>query len=364
MKIADREAQIIKIESQSRYPQINEALEETLRHEAAGVTQATIEAALVEEVQAHLQAFTGLRPRRSGYYQRTVNTQYGHIESLDVPKLRHDNGERQWGILERYQRSLGSLLDFCLGLYVMGLSLRDLQEALYSLLGTVLSVSAINRITVQAQQYMDAHRNGAITDSAPILIVDGVWVSIQYASETQWVDQSGHLRHLRQAQDAVILVAMAIWPDGTQCIIHYQIASQEGQEHWASFFKALSERGFNLDLVELVVSDGTQGLPKVLDDYLPQAEHQRCITHKVRAMTRHLSYEALPTHDDHEQKLTPQQAKKQRLHQIQADAYDIYKAVDVIEAIGMLKVFVNTWKPIEAKAVETFVANINLTFNF
>ncbi len=58
---------------------------------------------------------------------------------------------REWQILQRYQRGLNSLLDFSLCLYVMGLSLRDLQEALYPLLGSVLSVSAINRITLQAR---------------------------------------------------------------------------------------------------------------------------------------------------------------------------------------------------------------------
>ncbi|HEY5139347.1 MAG TPA: transposase, partial [Methylococcales bacterium] len=213
------------MQSQSRYAQINQALQETLQTEAIRVTQSTVEAALVEEVRAHLEQCSGnRRPRRSGYYQRTLDTQYGRIEKLSVPKLRQDNGERTWSILERYERALGSLLDFCLGLYVMGLSLRDLQEALYALLGNVLSVSAINRITRQAQQHMDQHRHAAIEKTPPILIVDGVWVSIQYASDQWWEDQAGHLRKLRQAQDAVILVAMAIWPDGTQGILHYEVA--------------------------------------------------------------------------------------------------------------------------------------------
>ncbi|MFN9174813.1 MAG: hypothetical protein ACK58N_09965 [Synechocystis sp.] len=47
------------------------------------------------------------------------------------------------------------MLDYCLGLYVMGLSLRDLQEALYGLLGNVLSVSAVNRITLKAEKQMN-----------------------------------------------------------------------------------------------------------------------------------------------------------------------------------------------------------------
>ena len=143
MPIAEREEQIIRIQSQSRYPQINQALEAAVRDEATRVTQTTVEAALVEELKAHLDQCSGDRPRRSGYYQRTLDTQYGRIETLSVPKLRHDNGEREWSILERYQRSVGSLLDFCLALYVMGLSLRDLQEALYGILGTVLSLTAL-----------------------------------------------------------------------------------------------------------------------------------------------------------------------------------------------------------------------------
>ena len=76
----------------------------------------------------------------------------------------------------------------------MGLSLRNLQEALYPLLGSVLSVSAINRVTLQAQQRMDAHCQSKIVLTPPILIVDGVWVDFQYALEGFKLDHSGHLR--------------------------------------------------------------------------------------------------------------------------------------------------------------------------
>lgn len=46
---------------------------------------------------------------------------------------------RQWRILERYQRSIKGFLEIASYPYVMGLSLRDLQKALYFLLGSVLS---------------------------------------------------------------------------------------------------------------------------------------------------------------------------------------------------------------------------------
>jgi transposase-like protein len=50
---------------------------------------------------------------------------------------------------------------------------------------------------------------------------------------------------------------MAIWPDGTQQILHYEVASQESQEHWENFFENLVKRGFNSEQVKLVVRDST-----------------------------------------------------------------------------------------------------------
>ena len=179
MKLAEREQQILRIKSQSFQPELSTELEATLQHEVVGVTKATIEATLVEELEAERASKSGPTPRCSGYFSRELDTEYGRIDQLQVPKLRWGNAERQWQILHRYQRGLNSLLNFALCLYVMGLSLRDLQEALYHLLGSVLSVSAINRVTLQAQKHMDAHRHAKLVQTSPILIVDGVWVDIQ-----------------------------------------------------------------------------------------------------------------------------------------------------------------------------------------
>ena len=191
-----------------------------------------------------------------------------------------------------------------------------------------------------------------------------MWVSIQYTCEEIWEDQSGHLRTLRRAEERVVLVAMAIWPDGTRQVLQYEVAPQESQADWQTFFEHLQARGLDLSAVELVVSDGTNGLHPVLTDFLPNAQHQRCITHKVRAMQRHLSYENLPTHNDQGHKISPAQAKQIRRQQIQEDAYAIYKEADWLDAINQLVEFVAQWQPVEPKAVKTFLSEIALTFMF
>ena len=364
MILAEREAQIIRIQSQDSPPELLAALEATLKREVMMVTKSIIETTLVEELETERQTKTGPQPRRSGYFSRVLDTEYGRIEQFQVPKLRWGNKEREWQILKRYQRGLDSLLNFTLCLYVMGLSLRDLQEALYPILGSVLSVSTINRITLNAQTHMDEHRQSPISQTPAILIVDGVWVDIQYAQDEVKIDRAGHERQVRHAEDRVILSAIAVWPDGSYHILHYEIAMQEDTQSWSDFFNHLIERGLDPKTVELVVSDGSSGLPAAMAKVLPHAKQQRCITHKVRRMKKYLSYQQLPQQNELDQVLTDSDAKKQRCFEIQNDAYEIYKSTSYQEAQARLALFVDKWTEIESKAVSTFQRDIELTFNF
>jgi len=363
MTIANREQQILRVKAASFQTELNEQLRQHLQQEVVSVVQTTIEAALVEEVTAQIGTMT-IKPRRSGYYQRKLNTQFGQVENLSVPKLRHSNKERSWCILDRYQRSLKGLMDFAGYLYIMGLSLRDLQEALYFLLGKVLSRTAVNQVTLKVQASMEARRNAPITTTPPILIVDGVWVDIQYTLDTFKVDQSGHQRQCRQAEERVILVAMAVWPDGSYHILHYEIATVEETASWTDFFDGLIERGLDPDAVKLLVSDGTKGLLTVMKDRLPQAGQQRCITHKVRGMERYLAYDQLSDKNEVGQPLTLFEARKQRWQLIKNEAYDIYKAESCPEAEQRLEQFVANWEEKEPRAVHAFKWGIRNTFSF
>ncbi|MCY7407230.1 MAG: transposase, partial [Alkalinema sp. CAN_BIN05] len=127
MTIIEREQQILRVSQQGIHNALDTAVATQLRTEVVSTVKAVLENALQEEVTAFLQGIDGQKPHRSGFYHRGLATQYGQIPDLSVPKLRERNAERNWKILERYQRSLGSLLDWMCCLYVMGLSLRDLQ---------------------------------------------------------------------------------------------------------------------------------------------------------------------------------------------------------------------------------------------
>jgi len=363
MTIAKREEQILRIKTASFQSEMNDELEAHLRQQVVQAVQTTLEAALVEEVEAELETMSN-RPRRSGYFERTLDTQYGRIKGLLVPKLRHSNKERKWVILERYQRSLGRLLDFAGYLYVMGLSLRDLQEALYFLLGAILSRTAINRITLKVQEQMTADQQRILTDTPAIIIVDGVWVDIQYTLDQFKIDRAGHQRQCRQAQERVILVAMAVWPDGSYHILHYEIADTEAEQTWLSFFDHLLQRGLDAQKVALVVSDGTKGLLAAMEQRFPKAQQQRCITHKVRGMKPYLTYQKLPQEDENGQVLAETEAKKRYWQQLKQDAYTIYDADTYDQAQDRLQTFIEKWLQLEPRAVHAFTWGLERTFSF
>ena len=148
----------------------------------------------------------------------------------------------------------------------------------------MISRSAVNQVTLKVQQQLDSHRQASITQTPAILIVDGVWVDVQYTLDAYKLDRSGHQRQCRQAEERVILAALAVWADGTHEMLHYEIAKGESEAEWNHFFQQLIARGLNPETIKLVVSDGTLGLPKALKQQLPQAQQQRCITHKAIAI--------------------------------------------------------------------------------
>ena len=98
MTIAECEQQILRIKKASFQAELDEALAKYLRQQVVSTVQTVLEASLIEEVNTDL-AILNPRPRRSGYFQRTLDTQYGRIERLSVPKIRHSNKVRSWRIV-------------------------------------------------------------------------------------------------------------------------------------------------------------------------------------------------------------------------------------------------------------------------
>ncbi len=339
------------------------------RHALAGV-QAALELALVEELEVHRQPYRQqqylpVALQRSGTYTRRVLTTHGFIPDLHVPKLRGDNHARRWQVLTRYQLSMPLLLDQALYLYTLGLSLRDLQEALYVLFGHVLSREAVNRVTRAAQSPMDTWRTQPITDTPPILLVDGVWGQVLQPTGALWIDQSGHERREVRGVDQVILTVMGVWPDGRHQILHYQLAAAEDTAAWSALVTTLLGRGMDATAVQMVVSDGSTGLPAALATYLPDAKQQRCVVHKIRGLERAFCYRDLTLIDPVTgEPLTHEAARRLRRQHLSTDAHAIFEAPTRAQAETRLAAFRATWGALEAEVVRLLTKDVDACLTF
>lgn len=348
---------------------LTDTLAAHLRRQALVGVQAALEAALVEELEAHRQPFRQhalpVQFQRSGSYTRRVLTTHGFIPELHIPKLRGGNAARDWQVLTRYHLSMPLLLDQALYLSTLGRSIRDLQEGLYVLFGHVLSRAAVNRVTRAAQSPMEIWLNQPITDTPPILLVDGVWAQVLQPTGTLWLDQSGHERREMRGKDQVILTVMGVWPDGHHQILQYQLAAAEDTAGWSSLLATLVERGMDAAAVQMVVSDGSTGLPAALALHLPQAKQQRCVVHKIRGLERAFCYRDLATTDpDTREPLTPEAARRLRRQQLARDAHAIFEAPTRAEALARLVQFRTTWGTREAEVVRLLTKNVDLCLTF
>jgi transposase-like protein len=367
--IAQLKQQLDRIWLASFQTDLRDTLAAHLRRHALARVQAALEAALVEELEAHRdrhrQTGFGATFQRSGTYTRRVLTSHGFIPDLHVPKLRGGNADRAWQILTRYQLAMPLLLDQALYLYTLGLSIRDLQEALYVFFGHLLSRQAINRVTIAAQSRMQEWRSRPITDTPPILIVDGVWAQVLGPTGATGTDQSGHERREMRGVDQVMLTVRGVWEDGRHQIIHYQLASAEDTAAWSDFLAALIARGHDANAVQLVVSDGSTGLPAALATKLPHAKQQRCVVHKIRGLEPAFCYRDLSLTDPTTQEqLSHEAAGRLRRQQLSTDAHAIFEAPSRAEAEARLAQFRMTWGTLEPEVVRLLSKDVDACLTF
>ena len=349
-----------------------ESLRQSVQSTALSAIQDTIEQALDEELTAHLglaryeRVPGGRTPeqQRSGFFPRMLDTSFGHIEDLHVPKLRRGNGDREWMILERYHRIWRPLLDQSLHDYMLGLSIRDLQESLFGTLGTVLSPNAVNRITRHVQEKVEQARLAPLSDVPPVILVDGVWVSVLYAQKETFIDQAGHKRHRQIRKEQVILTAMGIWPDGQHAVVHFRLEDEEGEAGWDRFWAELHAKGVTPSTTWLVASDGTNGLKPALAKWMPGVLRQRCTFHKIKNIKENLEYNNLDLDLTLPESKARRQARQQRKRAILEEAGTIYDVFDETVIRERAQVWRKNWEAVEPVAVRRFFNEFELTLNF
>lgn len=200
---------------------------------------------------------------RNGYYSRTLETQFGKIGDLRVPRDRQ--GEFHTELFEPYQRRDGWLEEAVIRMYKGGMSTREVADFIECILGTHYSPATVSNITNTVLQDVHAWQSQPLKKRYSVLYIDGIHFSLRRDS----------------VASEVIYVAMAIDEDGYRQILGFHVGGNESAHGWKEFLQELYQRGAREIL--LGVFDGLVGLEEAFHSVYPKADVQRCVVHKMRS---------------------------------------------------------------------------------
>lgn len=236
-----------------------------VHRESRRALKAILEGQMEAVRQGYLEdiAAQGLSDRGNGHYRRRLLTRLGELE-LEIPRTRRFSAR---GVLAAYARREPHVDRLILSSFVLGVSTRKVAETLLPILGQRVSASTVSRVAKSLDQSVAAFHRRPLKDRYRVLVLDGVAIRRRTGAG---------------ALSQPVLVALGIRRDGRKEILDFRVAPAESQAAWEAFLTDLYERGLKGKSLELIATDGGQGLLAALPLVYPRVAEQRCWAHKTR----------------------------------------------------------------------------------
>jgi len=241
---------------------------EHLRALTRDAVRVVIEEVMREELKQFLGAAWGeCTPERKGYrngtYTRDLATSSGPIEDLEVPRDREGKFHTQ--VFDRYQRYEPQVAEGLTQMFVAGVSTQKVGEVAQTLIGVAPSASTVSRLNQTLTQQFETWRQRPLQEHWRILYLDGVHFDI---------------RHGDQVDSTIILTALGVDLEGNKEVLALRACAEEDKDGWTCLLHDLRQRGATK--IDLIVTDGHEGLLAALAALFPATPRQRCVVHKQR----------------------------------------------------------------------------------
>jgi putative transposase len=239
-----------------------------LRALAQSAVRTVIETVMREELDAFIGVGWGeCSPKRKGYrnghYTRDLVTSTGRLEEIKVPRDRE--GEFHTQTFERYSRYEPHIEEGLTQMFVAGTSTHKVGEVAHTLLGVAPSASTISRLNQTLTQQFESWRERPLQAHWRILYLDGVHFSI---------------RHGDKADSTLILTALGVDLAGNKEVLALRACAEESKDGWVCLLQDLRKRGATQ--IDLIVTDGHDGLLAAVKELFAATPRQRCLLHKQR----------------------------------------------------------------------------------
>jgi len=255
-------------ESSSNALPEQEEFRQHVRRLAVSAVQVLIEQVMCEELEQCIGASWGeCTPNRRGYrngsYTRDLVTSTGRIEDLKVPRDRE--GEFHTQVFERYNRYEPEVAEALTQMFVSGTSTHKVGAVAQTLMGVAPSASAVSRLNQTLTEQFEAWRERSLLSHYRILYLDGIHFTV---------------RHGTQTDSTIILTALGVDLEGNKDVLALRACAEEDKDGWSCLLQDLRRRGATQ--IDLIVTDGHEGLLSAVSALFTATLRQRCLVHKQR----------------------------------------------------------------------------------
>jgi transposase-like protein len=234
-----------------------------------------LEAALEAELESHLQENAQEEEpqpnRRNGHGTKQLRTSEGTME-LSTPRDRSGSFEPE--IVKKRQTILAdSLEDKIIGMYGLGMSLRDIASHIKEIYDTDISHSVLSEITDRVIPAIRLWQSHALDSIYTIVWLDAMYYKVK--------DESGHI------VTRCLYNVLGIDLEGRKHLMGMYVSESEGAKFWLSVLTDLQQRGVKDILIACI--DNLGGFEEAIGSIFPKTEVQSCIVHQVRNTIKYVA---------------------------------------------------------------------------
>jgi putative transposase len=231
-----------------------------------------LEAALEAELTDHLQETKQEEPnRRNGHGTKQLRTSEG---SMDLITPRDRSGSFEPEIVKKRQTILADNLESkIIGLYGLGMSLRDIAAHIKEMYDTDISHTVLSEVTDRVIPAIRLWQSHELEDVYTIVWLDAMYYKVK--------DDSGHV------VTRCLYNVLGINLEGRKHLLGMYVSQSEGAKFWLSVLTDLQQRGVKDILIACI--DNLGGFEEAIASIFPRTEVQSCIVHQVRNTIKYVA---------------------------------------------------------------------------
>lgn len=237
----------------------------------APLLQSFLEKALEAEMEVHLDQEERSRGnKRNGKGVKTLKSSSGEI-TIATPQDRNSTFTPE--IVKKRETILAENLESkIIGLYGLGMSLRDISSHIEEMYDTSISHTVLSQITDKVLPDIKAWQNRPLETVYPILWLDAMHYKVK---------EDGRIVH------KAVYNVLGVNKAGHKDVLGMYLSESEGANFWLQVLTDLNNRG--VQDVLIASTDNLKGFSEAILSVFPKAQIQTCIIHQIRNSLKYIA---------------------------------------------------------------------------